>query len=547
MQKSKGKAKKVFKYLLKTSVICIYVALIVALFLQALKPGDESSAISNDFGNTIDTVVTELAKPQAQYIDAQSVEIISLNIDDKTFKGDDVEIYAGSSGKIKSKVLPENATDKSLIYRSSDSDVVKVYDNGKIVAKSAGKVRLEILLKNNQKLKDTINLTVKEVPVESIAIGNIPQEFRVGESFRLETTFEPQNTTQTKVKWSSSDKNVVSVDSSGKIIAKEQGVATITAKSAINDDVFVMVDLQVLPAAEQETTPVQSLEIKTANQDHLVGKSQQFSVVFYPSEATDDVLWSSSDETVAIVSQKGVVKYLKLGNVVITASCSNFDKQANAEIKVDEVVSSAIILQTDFDEGDGNFVLKQGKSGKITALLDSDATVFDVVFSSSDNTVAQIGKDGVIVALKGGEVTITATTSYGEKTTSQTLVLVVDKITFSETMQNFYLWVRKGFGHYGAFLVLGIFATFSYYMLFSKSTKGKLVGFAVCLLAGFAVAGITEILQLPVFTSGRASSFADVVLDFKGYCTSSLVIYAVIFIVHFAKAIANRKAKKQKA
>ena len=179
-------------------------------------------------------------------------------------------------------------------------------------------------------------------------------------------------------------------------------------------------------------------------------------------------------------------------------------------------------------------------------MLDSDATVFDVVFSSSDDNVAQIGADGVVTAIKGGEVTITATTSYGDKVTSQTMVLVVEKITFSETIQNFYLWVRKGFGHYGAFLVLGIFATLSYYMLFSKSTKGKLIGLAVCLFAGFAVAGITEILQLPVFTSGRTSSFADVVLDFKGYCASSLVIYAVIFIVHFARITSERKAKKQK-
>ena len=177
--------------------------------------------------------------------------------------------------------------------------------------------------------------------------------------------------------------------------------------------------------------------------------------------------------------------------------------------------------------------------------MDEDATVFDVVFASSNDKVAQIGADGVVRALKGGEITITATTSYGDKTTTQTMVLVVDKITFSETMQNFYLWVRKGVGHFGAFLVLGIFASATYYMLFSKSTKGKLVGFAVCMFAGFAVAGITEILQLPVFTAGRTSSFSDVMLDFKGYCCSSLVIYAIIFVVHFAKMRAKTKQNQQ--
>lgn len=112
-----------------------------------------------------------------------------------------------------------------------------------------------------------------------------------------------------------------------------------------------------------------------------------------------------------------------------------------------------------------------------------------------------------------------------------------------QIVQNFYAWVRKAFGHFGAFLVLGIFASATYYMLFAKSTKGKIVGFLVCMFAGFAVAGLTEILQLPMFTPGRTSSFSDIWLDFKGYCCSSLVIYAIIFVVHFAKMLSKRKAK----
>ena len=141
----------------------------------------------------------------------------------------------------------------------------------------------------------------------------------------------------------------------------------------------------------------------------------------------------------------------------------------------------------------------------------------------------------MITANKSGSVIITATTSYQGQSTTASFVLKVEKIPFSETVHNFYLWVRKGFGHFGAFLVLGIFATATYYILFAKTLKGKLFGFAVCLFAGFAVAGITEILQLPIFTAGRTASFKDVMLDFKGYCCSSLVLYAVIFVVHFVK------------
>lgn len=543
MQKNKGKTKRIFKLLFKAGVTCVYLALVVALVLQALKPGDQSAAISNDFGNKLDNVMTQIDTPKVENIDAQSVEITSLKFDGKTYSGQNIVVGVGASGEIKSKVLPSDATDKSLVYSSSNSNVLKVYSNGRVVAKSAGQAQVCIALKSNEQLTDVITVTVLDIPLESVQIDNIPTELRVGQKHVLETVFMPENATQTKVEWSSSNTKIILVDSSGKITAKAEGVAIITAKSAFNSDIFASVELQVLPAVEHPTVPVQSLEIKTENASHCVGKNQQLSVKFYPADATDKILWSSSDESVAKVSQNGVVKYLKEGNVVITASCSNFDKYATIVIKVDEVVSSKIVLQTDIDNQDGNFVLKQGKSGKVTAILDEDATVFDVVFASSDDKIAQIGADGVVTALKGGEVTITATTSYGDKTTTQTMVLVVDRITFGETMKNFYMWVRKGFGHFGAFLVLGIFATMTYYMLFAKTTKGKLIGFAVCLFAGFAVAGITEILQLPLFTAGRTSSFSDVMLDFKGYCYSSLAIYAIIFIIHFAKMLSKRKAK----
>ena len=542
---NKSKANKIFKFLFKAGVTCVYLALVVALILQALKPGDQSAAVSHEFGDRLDSIMTQIDTPKGENIGVESVEITSLKFDGKTYSGQNVVVGVGADGEIKSKVLPGDAADKSLVYSSSDSNVVKVYANGKIVAKSAGQASVEICLKSNEQLKDVVEVTVTDIAVESIKIGNLSKELHVGQKCKLETTFTPTNATLTKVEWSSSDKNIITVDSFGKITAKGEGVAVITAKSAFNDDVFASVELQVLPAVEPPAVPVQSLEIKTESTNCFVGKSQQLSTAFYPNDSTDDLLWSSSDETVATVSQKGVVTGLKAGNVVITASCSNFDKHATVDIKVDEVVSNKIVLQTDIDNQDGNFVLKQGKSGKVVALLDEDATVFDVVFASSNDKVAQIGADGVVRALKGGEITITATTSYGDKTTTQTMVLVVDKITFSETMQNFYLWVRKGFGHFGAFLVLGIFASATYYMLFSKSTKGKLVGFAVCMFAGFAVAGITEILQLPVFTAGRTSSFSDVMLDFKGYCCSSLVIYAIIFVVHFAKMRAKTKQNQQ--
>ena len=84
-----------------------------------------------------------------------------------------------------------------------------------------------------------------------------------------------------------------------------------------------------------------------------------------------------------------------------------------------------------------------------------------------------------------------------------------------------------------------------HYILFSKNTNGRIFSFLVTLIAGFAIAGITEILQLPIFTAGRYCSFDDVMLDFRGYCTSSLAIFALVFAVHFIKLFIAKRKQKQ--
>ena len=531
--------KKAIKTLFKASMIAAYFALIVVLVWQALTPGTESAQNSTDFADKLDSIATQVQQDK-DVVNVESVEVLSIKVGTTTVDIQDATILVGESGKINTKVYPEDATDKSLTYTSSNSKVIKTYSNGKIVAKSKGSAKITVTSKSNNQIKAEITVVANDIKITSLQIANIPQEFSKGQKHTLEIDYTPNNTTQKNVVWSSSDSEVIKISSSGVMEALAEGVATITAKSAVDESIVSSATITVLPQVVLEQEPVQSISIQSDGGAY-VGKSQQLGVAFYPAESSDGILWSSSDTSVATVSQKGVVKYLKAGRVTITASCANFDKQATFDVDVDEVLSTSIQLQTQgLQESEDGFVLRQGSSASVESVLDSDATIFEVTYTSSNDDVASIGQDGVISANKSGTVTITATTTYKGQSTTASFVLEIEKIPFSETIKNFYLWVRKGFGHFGAFLVLGIFATATYYILFAKTLKGKLIGFAVCMFAGFAVAGITEILQLPIFTPGRTASFKDVMLDFRGYCCSSLVLYAVIFIVHFAKQIRHK-------
>lgn len=100
----------------------------------------------------------------------------------------------------------------------------------------------------------------------------------------------------------------------------------------------------------------------------------------------------------------------------------------------------------------------------------------------------------------------------------------------------FNLYIRKGIGHFGAFLVLAIFGTIAFFMLAENRTRGVVVA----LVLGVSIALITEIIQL--YTEGRAGSASDVMLDSFGYvvgCVLTLILFGIIVLVRKRKIARN--------
>ena len=523
---------KIFKNLVKIGVICGYIAIIVVLIIQALTPGSESANISNTVGDKINDVVTEMQKPEITVVNITEVMISSVTILDEKLDDENITIPLGETGKISTKVSPSDATNKALTFSSSDENIIYVSTDGRITAKAIGSATVSITSADNPTLTDSVTFTVIEVALEGIEIDSIPDEIFVGEKHKLDVIFTPDNTSYKNVIWESSDTDVITIDKSGIMTAKQEGVASISVTSEANSDLKCTVEITVLHKPEVPVIPVESIHINGGEDVGYIGSETRLSAKLMPDGSSGKVIWSSSDESVATVSQSGTVKYLKAGNVGISAKYGD-SIEDSIFITVKEVLTKNIGLEFDDIKADGEgYIIKQGQSGKVTAQLDENATIFDIVYSSSDESIAKISSDGSIEALKGGTVRITVSSSYEDQTVSQAFDLTVDPLTLKDTMENFYYTIRKSIGHYGAFLVLGIFASFSYYIIFPKSFKGKLLGVIVCLAAGFAVAGITEILQLPYFTAGRYCSFDDVLLDFKGYCTSAIPLSAAILLIH---------------
>ncbi len=128
------------------------------------------------------------------------------------------------------KVSPAGAS-KSVTYKSSNKKVATVTSKGVVTGKKAGTVTITATSKATSKVKATIKLTVKDIRPTSITVNKSTVTGYMGATATIKATVKPANSNQ-KVSYTSSDKDVVTVDSKGNISLVSLGEAKITVKAA---------------------------------------------------------------------------------------------------------------------------------------------------------------------------------------------------------------------------------------------------------------------------------------------------------------------------
>jgi len=128
-------------------------------------------------------------------------------------------------------VTPENATDKELVWTSSNTKIATVSAAGLIKANKKGKCVITVTTKDGNfaaKCKVTVKKAVK---VTGVKLNKKNKTLKVGKTYKLKATLKPKNATIKDVKWSSNNKKVATVDSEGNVTAISKGTAVITVKT----------------------------------------------------------------------------------------------------------------------------------------------------------------------------------------------------------------------------------------------------------------------------------------------------------------------------
>lgn len=155
--------------------------------------------------------------------------ITDIKISEITLSKDNLELNIDSSETLLATVFPEDATNKDLIWKSSDENVATVDENGTVTAKNAGNCVVSV---SSLDEAITIQCKVKVNPIEvnSLALDDSNVTLGVGQTYVLTGSIYPSNATYRSYTWSSSDNSVLTVDN-GNITAIAVGNATVTITS----------------------------------------------------------------------------------------------------------------------------------------------------------------------------------------------------------------------------------------------------------------------------------------------------------------------------
>lgn len=313
----------------------------------------------------------------------------------------------GSSFTIKPVISPEDASDLGVVWESADTKVVSVASDGTVTAIGPGTTTVKATT-NDGSFTSNCVVSVKS-PAQHVSLDKTSLKLLEGESGKLTATVYPLNSTQKTLTWVSDHPDVASVDNEGNVTARKAGTATVTVKVAENVTAVCKVTVisRVTGISLSETT----VELKP-------GETHQLTATVLPQNASNaEVTWYSDKESVATVSQSGLVTGVGPGETTVHAVTSDGGKMATCLVKVGTPVKGITlsISSKTLYVGDPSLDIS-------ATLTPANATDKSLEWSSSDPEVASIAPGAalhaVIKPLKPGKTTITATTKDGGFTAS---------------------------------------------------------------------------------------------------------------------------------
>lgn len=366
-------------------------------------------------------------------------------------------IYVGKTYTLKATVSPSGATNKTVKWTSSNTKVATVSTKGVVKGVKAGTATITCAATDGSGKKTTCKVTIKNLPVSSITLSKTSITVYPTKSYTLTATVSPSDATNKAVKWTSSDTTAATVSSTGVVKGIKAGkTATITCTAA--DGSGKKATCKVAVGVITKGISLTASSATGSDFDWYVGKTGKLTANFTPENTTNKkVTWTSSEPECVTVDSSGNVKVVKstktvqeknwLGRLVnktvdvtkavITATAadgSGIKATYEVNIKAKKDVTSV-----SFPESAPNAMFVGQTISLKAAVNPKDASERGIKYTTSNKAVATVDANGNVTALKAGEVTITATSTY------KSTVTVSKKITVEDIEMDFFRYPEKAY------------------------------------------------------------------------------------------------------
>lgn len=270
------------------------------------------------------TIVTASVLDNPAIESSVQVTVKITPVESITVTPTNVPLVVNNTLQLMATVYPENATDKSFTFFSTNPTAASVSQTGLVTGLAPGLVIINVYTPNNV-INHSI-IYVQNLPVSSVSLNTSTLTMHMGDTVNLVATVLPDDATDKSIVWFSSNTQIATVTRDGVVTATGFGSASITARA---QDQTASANVFVNPTESQESytftdtinIEMTSITLNTTSITLNVGQSEHFQATTEPSDVSNNtLLWYSSDSTLVTIDSTGTFTAVAPGTVTITVT-----------------------------------------------------------------------------------------------------------------------------------------------------------------------------------------------------------------------------------
>ena len=300
----------------------IKVLLFGALLTYSLAGCKNKDVVDNQETPATTIVEQEETKKEEPIIESPNIDVGEEIIENKdilvesfNFLKSSIEIDIHTTHNIEYEIKPDDATNKSVRWASSDYEIVSVDEAGQITALKDGNATITATTMDGSSITKTIDVTVNPIAINQLDLKENSKELDYGETYQIQPVIYPDNATYQGCSFVSNDESIAKVDESGNVTAIGKGETDIVISSEKYPEITIRFHVKCFSIkADKISHRLTDFEMKE-------GENYFFTPSVFPTTTSNkSFIYSNDNPEVVSVSESGEIYALAPGKATVVAT-----------------------------------------------------------------------------------------------------------------------------------------------------------------------------------------------------------------------------------